>query len=202
MTHSSAEKIISLYEQHAEAWERLRPTDLFEQVWLDRFLGLVPDNGRLLDIGCGNGIPIAAYFIQRGFDVMGIDSSKQMINACQKKFIHQQWRVMDMRKLVLHETYNGLLAWDSFFHLTRDDQRRMFKTFREHARSKAALMFTSGTSDGEAIGEFQGEALYHSSLAQEEYKQLLYENGFTVVKMVVEDPECRGRTVWLAKSLI
>ncbi|CAI0839665.1 Uncharacterised protein [Serratia grimesii] len=41
MTHSSAGKIISLYEQHAEAWKKPRPTDLFEQPWLERFLSLV-----------------------------------------------------------------------------------------------------------------------------------------------------------------
>ncbi|MFJ7499389.1 class I SAM-dependent DNA methyltransferase [Serratia grimesii] len=199
MTHSSAGKIISLYEQHAETWKKLRPTDLFEQPWLDRFLSLVPVTGKLLDIGCGNGMPIAAYFSQRGFDVMGIDSSQSMIDACQKKFPHQQWRVIDMRTLALNDMFDGLIAWDSFFHLPRNDQRQMFKIFAAHAKSKAALMFTSGTSDGEAIGEFQGEPLYHSSLSPTEYQQLLHESGFDVVNMVFEDPECRGRTVWLAQ---
>ncbi|MBP1129811.1 trans-aconitate methyltransferase [Serratia sp. PL17] len=145
-------------------------------------------------------MPIAAYFTQRGFDVMGIDSSQSMIDACQKKLPHQQWRVMDMRTLALSEMFDGLIAWDSFFHLPRDDQRRMFTIFAAHAKSKAVLMFTSGTSDGEAIGMFQGEPLYHSSLAPTEYRQLLHENGFDVLKTVFEDPECGGRTVWLAQK--
>lgn len=78
-------------------------------------MSLVPVTGKLLDIGCGNGMPIAAYFSQRGFDVMGIDSSQSMIDACQKKFPHQQWRVIDMRTLALNEMFDGLIAWDSFF---------------------------------------------------------------------------------------
>lgn len=200
MTHFSAGSIMALYERHAEAWGKLRSTDLFEQPWLDRFLSLVPATGRILDIGCGNGMPIAAYFTQRGFDVMGIDSSQSMIDACQKKLPHEQWRVMDMRTLALSEMFDGLIAWDSFFHLPRDDQRRMFTIFAAHAKSKAILMFTSGTSDGEAIGMFQGEPLYHSSLAPTEYRQLLHENGFDVLKTVFEDPECGGRTVWLAQK--
>ncbi|WP_454878122.1 class I SAM-dependent DNA methyltransferase [Serratia inhibens] len=202
MTHFAAAKIISLYEQHAEAWKRLRTTDLFERPWLDRFLNLVPTNARLLDIGCGNGTPIAEYFIQQGFGIMGIDSSGSMIDSCLKTFPYQQWRVADMRELALDETFGGLIAWDSFFHLTRNDQRQMFKVFRKHVGSKAALMFTSGPSDGEAIGTFEGEPLYHSSLAPAEYRQLLHENDFRVVKMVLEDPECQGRTVWLAQSTI
>lgn len=60
-------------------------------------------------------------------------------------------------------------------------------------------MFTSGTSNGEAIGTFEGEPLYHASLAPEEYRQLLQEQGFQVVSMVAEDPNCGGRTVWLAQ---
>lgn len=71
MTHFAAANIISLYEQHAEAWKRLRTTNLFERPWLDRFLNLVPTNARLLDIGCGNGTPIAEYFIQQGFGIIG-----------------------------------------------------------------------------------------------------------------------------------
>jgi Trans-aconitate methyltransferase len=202
MTHFAAAKIISLYEQHAEAWKRLRATDLFERPWLDRFLNLVPINARLLDIGCGNGTPIAEYFIRQGFAIMGIDSSGSMIDSCVKTFPYQRWRVTDMRELSLDETFGGLIAWDSFFHLTRNDQRQMFKVFRKHAGSKAALMFTSGTSDGEAIGTFEGEPLYHSSLAPAEYRQLLHENGFRVVMMAFEDPECGGRTVWLAQSTV
>lgn len=61
-------------------------------------------------------------------------------------------------------------------------------------------MFTSGPAHGEAIGTFEGEALYHGSLAPEEYRTLLAENGFAVVDHVVEDPSCGGHTIWLAQA--
>ncbi len=54
MTEKLASTIIPLYDEHAAAWERLRPTTLFERPWLDRFLQLTPANARLLDLGCGN----------------------------------------------------------------------------------------------------------------------------------------------------
>ncbi len=93
----------------------------------------------------------------------------------------------------------GILAWDSFFHLCHDEQRRMFPIFREHAAPRAALMFTSGPSHGEAIGACQGEPLYHASLDGAEYRALLEANGFAVVAHVVEDPACGGHTIWLAE---
>ncbi|ERK16592.1 methyltransferase domain-containing protein [Serratia fonticola] len=199
MSNPMADNIIGIYQRHAGAFEQKRSTTLFEQPWLERFLSLLPDNGRILDIGCGNGMPIADYFIRQGFQVTGVDSSQPMIERCQQRFPEQRWAVADMRRLSLTDKFDGLIAWDSFFHLTREDQRQMFNIFRQHANSQAALMFTSGTSDGEAIGTFEGEALYHSSLAPKEYRQLLQEQGFQVVSMVAEDPDCGGRTVWLAQ---
>ena len=40
----------------------------------------------------------------------------------------------------------------------------MFPRFAAHAQPGAPLMFTSGSEAGEAIGEWQGEPLYHASL--------------------------------------
>jgi hypothetical protein len=48
----------------------------------------------------------------------------------------------------------------------------MFPIFRAHAAPRAALMFTSGPAQGEAIGQLEGEPLYHASLDPTEYKQL------------------------------
>jgi hypothetical protein len=52
---------------------------------------------------------------------------------------------------------------------------------------------------GEAIGQLEGEPLYHASLDPTEYKQLLDSQGFDVVATVPEDQCCGGRTVWLAQ---
>lgn len=50
------------------------------------------------------------------------------------------------------------------------------------------------------MGQFEGEPLFHASLAPDEYRALLSVHGFAVIKMVMEDPECAGHTVWLAKK--
>jgi hypothetical protein len=123
-----------------------------------------------------------------------------MIAFCKERFPDSAWDVADMRTLSLGRTFDGILAWDSFFHLSRDDQRRMFRIFRAHAAPNAALMFTSGTSDGVAMGTYGGEPLYHASLAADAYRALLAEHGFEVVANVFEDPEIGGHSIWLAKS--
>ena len=192
--------IIGLYERHSDRWvqARLRSPELPEKGWLDRFSMLLPAHGVVLDCGCGAGEPIASYLVAEGFSVVGVDSSAAMISKFQARLPDQRAIVRDMRSLSLDTRFQGILAWDSFFHLNHEDQRRMFPVFAAHADAGAALMFTSGTSHGVAIGSLGGEALFHASLDPMEYRGLLEEHGFAVVSTVAEDPDCGGRTVWLA----
>jgi SAM-dependent methyltransferase len=202
MPSEKAADIIDLYQRKAQDWiERRARSGLFEKPWLDRFRALLPPAGPVLDLGCGSAEPMAAYLIGLGYSVVGVDSSPAMIDVCRRHFPEREWIVADMRKLALRRQFSGILAWDSFFHLCYDDQRRMFPIFREHAAPKAALMFTSGPGHGEAIGSFGDEALYHASLDPAEYRSLLDRNGFDVVAHVVEDPDCGGHTIWLAQLI-
>jgi 2-polyprenyl-3-methyl-5-hydroxy-6-metoxy-1,4-benzoquinol methylase len=197
----ASERIVGLYEENAAAWDAQRGRDLFERPWLDRFCALLPAGGEVLDLGCGMGEPIAAYIASRGFAVTGVDSSASLVGMARSRLPAQQWLVCDMRALELGRGFHGLLAWHSFFHLSASDQRPMFARLPAHLQPGGVLMFTSGTSEGEAIGEWQGEPLYHGSLDTSEYQQLLKLNRFEVIEHVVSDPGCGHATIWLARKL-
>ena len=199
---SDSDRIIDLYERNARYYiADRRGVGWDEGAWLDRFIALVPQYATILNIGCGCGEPIARYLIDRNFTVEGVDASPTLISVCRERFPRQRWHVVDMRDLALGGTFGGILAWDSIFHLSHDDQRRMFPIFKLHAASGAALMFTSGTSHGVAIGSYHGEPLYHANLAPEEYRALLEANGFRVELHVAEDPHCGHHTIWLAQAV-
>ena len=198
---SGAEEVIDVYERHADAWDRDRGADLaLERAWIERFAALLPAGGAILDIGCGSGQPIARYLVEQGFDVVGVDSSPTLIARCRARFPGQEWIHADMRTLALDRTFQGLIAWDSFFHLPHAQQRAMFPVFQAHAAPGALLLLTTGPAHGEAIGSYQGEPLYHASLSGAEYRELLHAHGFGVIAQATEDASCGGHTVWLAQS--
>lgn len=190
--------MIDLYERRAREYDRDRGRSLQEKGWLDAFLQHVRPRGVVLDVGCGMGEPIARYLLDQERDVVGIDSSPSLIELCRSRFPRGEWLVADMRRLELGRHFDGIIAWDSFFHLSMEDQRSMFARFAAHAASGAPLLFTSGPSEGEAIGCYHGEPLYHASLAQAEYRRLLSAHGFVVQAYRADDPSCGDHTVWLA----
>jgi SAM-dependent methyltransferase len=195
-----SERIIGLYDENAAEWDRLRgPGSLFEKPWLDRFVSLLGPRATILDLGCGSARPIATYLIGSGYAVTGVDSSPALIEVCRTRFPQNEWIVADMRTLDVGRRFDGVLAWDSFFHLAHDDQRAMFPVFARHVQPRGALMFTSGPAHGEVLSTFAGEPLYHASLDPSEYRMILHRNGFQVVGHVADDPSCGEHTIWLAR---
>ena len=189
-----------IYERHAARFDAERSKELRERDWLDRFLALVAPRGLILDLGCGAGDPIAGYCERRGFRVIGMDASKEMLAIARLRYPAGDWRLGDMRQLDLPETFDGIIAWDSFFHLTPPEQRDVLGRIGRHLNDGAALLVTVGPAAGEVTGCVGGEAVYHSSLAPDEYAALLSRQGVDVVAFVPEDPRCDGHSVLLGRK--
>jgi SAM-dependent methyltransferase len=197
-----ADRIIAHYERHASDWDAdRRRSGWNDKVWHDRFTALLPNGVRVLDLGCGGGTPVAGNLVARGMHVTGVDGSPSLIALCRERLPDQEWMVADMRGLKLDDRFDGILAWDSFFHLKVEDQRAMFAVFAAHAGPGAILMFNSGPAFGEAIGSYRGDPLYHASLDPAEYRELLTRHGFELIEHKAEDSSAGGRTVWLARRL-
>ena len=193
-------RVIDVYQRHGAAWAELRGDHMTEARWLDRFCALLGPDATVLDIGCGSGRPIAGELLRRGVAVTGLDGTPTMLALFRRNFPGVAAHLTDMRQMALRRRFSGLLAWDSFFHLSPDDQRGMFARFEAHAAPSAPLMFTSGDHEGEAIGRLEGDALYHGSLDADAYRALLAASGFHVVAHISRDAGCVHRTVWLARQ--
>ena len=187
-----------IYEAEANAWDLHRSRSLTERPWLDKFASVINPRGEILDVGCGGGEPIARYFIERNFTLTGIDAALAMIDIAQTRFPAMTWIQMDMRELNLGQIFDGIVAWDSFFHLNPEEQRLTLRLFFNHLKPDGALLLTVGHEAGEVLGQVEGKKVYHSSLEPTEYKSILFGAGFFEVEYVAQDQRCGMRSVILA----
>jgi cyclopropane fatty-acyl-phospholipid synthase-like methyltransferase len=202
MTASLSETVVDLYRRRAAEWDAARRhSDWNDRVWIDEFARQLPRGGSVLDLGCGGGDPVARFLAAQGLHITGVDSSPEMIALARDRLPEQEWIAADMRRLQLNRRFNGILAWDSYFHLAPEAQREMFAVFDAHADDCGVLMFNTGPTHGEGSSTFtfKDEPLYHASLAPAEYRDLLDRSGFEVISHVANDVQSGGRTAWLCR---
>lgn len=195
-----ATRTMEVYERNAIRFDTDRTKVLFEKQWLDRFAALLPHGGTILDAGCGAGDPIASYLTSLGHRVTGVDAAQAMIDLAHEEFPGGDWRLADLRRLDLGQTFDGVICWDSFFHLTPDEQRGTLARLASHIEPDGALMLTVGPETGEVAGHVGADPVYHSSLSAVEYEELLAELGLRIIDFVRQDPDCGFHTVLLARK--
>lgn len=193
--------IQAVYEAAAAAYDAQRSRSLFEARWLARFAACLPPGGDVLDLGCGAGEPIARWFIAEGFHLTGVDFAAAMLDIARHRWPDLDWIKADMRRLDLGRAFDGIVAWNSVFHLTAEDQRRTVARIAAHLRPGGVLMATVGPEAGEATGEVDGRAVYHASLSPAGYAALLEEHGLRLTGFLAEDPDCESHSVLMARKL-
>src|SRR5262249_42737191 len=146
------DRIPAHYERHARAWDAdRRALGWNDKPWIDRFVSLLSAHAAVLDLGCGGGMPVARKMAADGLRVTGVAISPTLLSLCRGRMPDQEWVLADMRRLALGRCFDGVLAWDSFFHLKPDDQRAMFSIFASHTEGGGVLMFNGGFGCGDRI---------------------------------------------------
>ncbi|WP_343222747.1 class I SAM-dependent methyltransferase [Mameliella sediminis] len=187
------------YDRQAARYDAGRGKSLFEKAWLDRALADVPQGGTVLDLGCGAGRPIGQYLAAGGFAVTGVDFSPSMLALYAQHVPTAQCVEADMRALALDKSFDAIIGWGSFFHLTEAEQRAALPRIAAHLAPGGRVLLTVGPSAGEAWGRVGGERVFHASLSSQDYADVLQEAGAPVEDFVPEDPDCNGHSLLLAR---
>lgn len=185
------------YERHAHAFDRARRTKFEERFWLDRFRHPLPRGASVLDLGCGAGEPIDRYLIDHHLHVTGIDLSRAMITLARIRFPRETWLHADMRDARATRAFDGVLAWDSFYHLHQSDQAIMLERIAEWLAPGGVLLFNTEPARDAGVPE----TLYHASLAPGGYRMLFEALGLVEIAFQPQDWRCSGRSVWLVRRL-
>ncbi|PUA27300.1 MAG: hypothetical protein B0W54_11930 [Cellvibrio sp. 79] len=116
------------YNSIAEHWRNARKAlpqkdrELFEL-----FLNELPANSRVLDLGCGHGIPVAKLISDQGHRITGVDHSEKLLTFAQIEMPEHEWLLNDLENVEVTDNYNGIVIWDSLFHLPRQEHLTLLR---------------------------------------------------------------------------
>lgn len=182
----------SIYDKIAESYakEFSKPSG-----YIDEFLSLIPKNAKILDVGCGVGVD-ASYMVSEGFEVIGVDLSKEMLKLAKQKFPKIDFRQQDIRKLDFPpNSFDGILASCSLIHIPKKNVPALLNRFYRMLKENGVIYIALQGGKSEEIFVNQpfkpDEKLFLNIISFDEIKNLLVNAKFSIVKKYEKQPKSK-----------
>ena len=161
----------------------------------------LPPAARVLDVGCGNGIPLTRLLRHLGCEVLGVDSSEKMLDRFRINCpdVPAICAPIQLCELESH-TFDGAIAWGVLFHLPHKDQTAAIEVVAGALKRGGLFLFTAGDqggNDGWIDGTpMNGVPFRYYSYDVEGYRRVLRKHG-----LVLEDvhKDAGDNTYYLAR---
>jgi SAM-dependent methyltransferase len=169
--------------------------------WLEELVPTLPPGGRVLDLGCGSGVPAVGWLLRHGFEVMGIDLSPVQVERARRSFPEVDLRCGDMTELQLPAgSLDAVVALYSIIHVPVAEQPALFESVHGWLRPGGMLLAIVGATAGTGTeDDWLGAPMYWSHADRETYLTWLGEIGFQLRwhRFIPEDDG--GHTLLLAE---
>jgi SAM-dependent methyltransferase len=149
---------------------------------LTRLLEVLSPRARVLDIGCGAGVPVTTTLAQTA-DVVGVDISPVQIKEARRNVPNGSFLVGDIMSQTFEpSSFDAIVSFYALFHLPRDEHRPLLDRIAIWLRPGGHLLLTVADADhpGYTEPDFFGATMYWSHFEAGWYASVLRELGFVV----------------------
>jgi len=143
--------------------------------------------GRVLDIGCGNGVQLTKALLASGHRVVGLDSASNMLRRFRVNCPHAP-AVMGIAQAcpLAADIFDAAVAWGVMFHLKQAEQVQAIASASRVLKTGAPFLFTAGYPDvvedrDDHVGIMNGVEFHYYSFTKDGYRSILNGCGFTLV---------------------
>lgn len=180
--------VIESFNKFAEQYADITFLNIL-QYELNRFISLIPSEGKILDLGCGGGRDVQ-YFADFKLEAIGIDASIKLIDEAKKR-VNGNFEVMDMRNLTFKdEEFNGVWAQDAISYVTKEDVINVLKHISRILKKEGVFFISVRKGSDEIL-------ILHEKLGKNEVmvgfyeinelEALLREAGFEIMNTYIQD---------------
>ena len=150
---------------------------------LELLLPRLAPGARVLDLGCGAGVPVAAA-LARHHRVTGVDFSAEQIRRARANVPGAEFIEADLMALAFAEgSFDAAVAFYSIFHLPREEHEELLRRVNRWLAPGGHLLATVTRVREDAYTEedFFGVRMYWSNWGREDYERMLRELGFELL---------------------
>ena len=117
--------------------------------YIESFFSAKNTKSSVIELGCGTG-KHAEILVERGYDVLGVDSSEHMISIAESRSNKYSCKVADIRDFKLHKKFDYAI---SMFHVVSyliddNDLKSMLICLNEHLNKGGIFIFDTWFSPG------------------------------------------------------
>jgi SAM-dependent methyltransferase len=201
MTDERKAIVASGYDAMADrclAWSSLIDDPARTRMLAD-FLDRLPPGSRVLDLGCGTGLPSTRALAER-FTVTGVDLSFRQVAAARLNvpsatFIQGDLAMVDFPDA----SFEGVTAFYAISHVPRSEHDDVLRRVARWLRPGGLFLATFGAQDSpDWVGEWLGAPMFFSSFDATENRLLIVAAGFDLlVADVIDTIEPEGPVPFL-----
>ncbi|KAJ3811358.1 S-adenosyl-L-methionine-dependent methyltransferase [Lentinula aff. lateritia] len=155
--------------------------------YIERLGKSLPKGSKVLELGCGAGLPATQQLVDQGFEVLGVDISSSQLTLAKEHVPRAQFMQGDMMAMEFAESsFDAVMAFYSLFHLPRDEHGPMLQKMVKWLKPGGWLLLNLHTDDQDHTREdWMGVKMFSTGLGIEGNRQMLVEYGAGLID--VED---------------
>lgn len=183
MPNQNSEIVRKGYNKIAGKYNRQRKIYQSKPLLL-KFLKYIPKNSKVLDLGCGAGIPVSKFLADNSCKVVGIDFSDGMLKLARKNVTSARFLRMDMTKIKFKEnSFNGAVSFYAIIHIPREYHQKIYKNLHKIIKPNGVLFANaSGTSTWEETAkDYMGVPMFWSFYHPKKTLKLISNAGFQII---------------------
>lgn len=153
--------------------------------WIGELASLIPGGGRVLDLGCGVGVPVAKLLAER-FAVTGVDISPAQIERARQSVPGADFICGDMCAMEFDKgAFDAITSFYAIIHVPLDEQLGLFRNIWRWLRPGGYAMLSTGNTawtgtEDDWLG-VEGATLYWSHGDREYYRNAFDSVGFDTI---------------------